>query len=342
MKNFIFFNTQKLQSIINHRELEKKIGEKIKCIDENQNIDDFLEKTSAQFIIYGIEESIGVFANFGRIGTECAFNEIVKSLVNTQNNYWCKGSWMTILGSFQFPEYQKELQLLNINDEADKRLVQQWVSEIDKQVTFLNSKIIQAGKIPIVIGGGHNNAYGNIKGLSLGKNQAINVVNFDAHTDFRPLEGRHSGNGFSYAFDEDFLDRYYIFGIHENYTSKKVLKNLQAFENRILYVTYEAIEIRSEKNFDLELKHAKDYIKGKPYGVEIDLDAIIGTASSAISPSGFTVTQARKFTYAMGSHSQASYLHICEGAPLLDSSTPSLIGKLGAYLITDFIKAKKA
>src|SRR5690606_4199791 len=282
MKNFIFFNTQKLQSIINQRELEKKIGEKIKCIDENQNIDDFLEKTSAQFIIYGIEESIGVFATFGRIGTErafneivntlvntqntywckgswmttlgsfqfpeyqkklqslnihddghkrleqqCAFNEIVKSLVNTQNHYWCKGSWMTSLGSFQFPEYQKKLQSLNIHDEGDKRLVQQWVSEIDKQVTFLNSKIIQAGKIPIVIGGGHNNAYGNIKGLSLGKNQAINVVNFDAHTDFRPLEGRHSGNGFSYAFDEDFLDRYYIFGSYSNYTSKKVLKNLQ-------------------------------------------------------------------------------------------------------------------
>jgi formiminoglutamase len=33
------------------------------------------------------------------------------------------------------------------------------------------------------------------------------------------LEGRHSGNGFSYAYEEGFLKIFY-FGLHENYTSK--------------------------------------------------------------------------------------------------------------------------
>jgi formiminoglutamase len=58
---------------------------------------------------------------------------------------------------------------------------------------------------------GHNNAYGCIKGAAKGLYKAgiiplvqINAINLDAHADFRPLEGRHSGNAFRYA-DEDGL-----------------------------------------------------------------------------------------------------------------------------------------
>jgi formiminoglutamase len=38
----------------------------------------------------------------------------------------------------------------------------------------------------------------------------VNAINFDAHSDFRILEGRHSGNGFSYAYEEGFLKKYFI------------------------------------------------------------------------------------------------------------------------------------
>jgi formiminoglutamase len=72
-------------------------------------------------------------------------------------------------------------------------------------------------KNPII--GGHNNSYGNIKGTALAKGKPVNAINFDAHSDFRILEGRHSGNGFSYAYEEGFLKKFY-FGLHENYTSK--------------------------------------------------------------------------------------------------------------------------
>jgi formiminoglutamase len=48
----------------------------------------------------------------------------------------------------------------------------------------------------------------------------VNAINFDAHSDFRILEGRHSGNGFSYAYEEGFLKNILFFGLHENYTSK--------------------------------------------------------------------------------------------------------------------------
>jgi formiminoglutamase len=47
----------------------------------------------------------------------------------------------------------------------------------------------------------------------------VNAINFDAHSTFI-LEGRHSGNGFSYAYEEGFLKNILFFGLHENYTSK--------------------------------------------------------------------------------------------------------------------------
>ena len=78
-------------------------------------------------------------------------------------------------------------------------------SRIAPDLSPLISKLVEivpSGKIPIIIGGGHNNAYGNIKGLALAKGKPVNAINFDAHSDFRIMEGRHSGNGFSYAFEE--------------------------------------------------------------------------------------------------------------------------------------------
>ena len=56
--------------------------------------------------------------------------------------------------------------------------------------------------------------------------------------------------------------------------------------------------------------------------------------------SGFGVEQVRQFIHFFGQHKNASYLHICEGAPSLDSENHGyLVGKLIAYLVTDFIKA---
>jgi len=69
-----------------------------------------------------------------------------------------------------------------------------------------------------------NNAYPILKGTAgaLGASKGINCVNCDPHADFRDLEGRHSGNGFSYAYADRFLSRYFIFGLHENYNPSVV------------------------------------------------------------------------------------------------------------------------
>jgi formiminoglutamase len=230
---------------------------------------------------------------------------------------------------------------LDFNITEDRKKMCDLVSIIDKEVAHIIATIVKAGKTPIVIGGGHNNAYGNIKGTALGKGKPINAVNFDAHSDFRILEGRHSGNGFSYAFEEGFLKKYFIFGLHHSYTSKSVLDKLKTLKERVLYNTYDSMKIKRTKDFDTEMQLALDFINNDYYGVEIDLDSIPNIPCSAMTLSGFSVEELRQFIYFFGNHTNAAYLHICEGAPSLDHEKNNhLVGKLIGYLVTDFIKAK--
>ena len=159
--------------------------------------------------------------------------------------------------------------------------------------------------------------------------------------DFRILEGRHSGNGFSYAYEEGFLKNYFVFGLHESFVSKSVFNTIKDLDNRVKYVTYEEIEVRQQKTFASQLEEALQFIKQDPFGVELDLDAIPNIYSSAMTLTGFSVQQARTFIQHFGKHKNAAYLHICEGAPDLDETNNNhLTGKLIASLITDFIKSK--
>ena len=341
MSRLIPFLNSHLAKITNHRSGEIKFGEKMHTIPKDENIENYLAICPAKYVVIGIPEDIGIRANFGRPGAASAWESAIKSIANIQHNKFCKGSNVLILGSLDFSEEMLESVNLDFNNTIDRKKLNSFVSLIDKEVTHIISIIIKANKIPIIIGGGHNNAYGNIKGAALANGKAINAINFDAHSDFRILEGRHSGNGFSYAFEEGFLKKYFIFGLHENYTSKNVLDNLKTLEDKIRFNTYDEIKIRNEKKFDEEMNLALNFIKNDTFGIEIDLDAIPNIASSAMTLSGFSVEELRKFVSFFGSHKNASYLHICEGAPDLgEDKNNHLIGKLISYLITDFMKSK--
>lgn len=319
---------------------EIKFAERVCLINTPSDWQSELKTHTTKYVVVGICEDIGVKANFGRQGTQGAYSSFLNSFLNLQHNKFCKASQISVLGHLDFSEQLAKASQLDPKDRVQRTALFNLVVEIDKEVTHVVSSIVQSGKIPIIIGGGHNNSYGNIKGTALAKGKAINAINFDAHSDFRPLEGRHSGNGFSYSFEEGFLKNYFIWGLHENYTSKTIFGAIKENNTRIKYNTYEQLCIRKEKNITQELALAKDFVSKDFFGIEIDLDALPNTASSALTPSGFSVEQLREFIHYFGQSKHAAYLHICEGAPSLDTpNNPQLIGKLISYLVTDFIKA---
>jgi formiminoglutamase len=340
MEKIIPFTINDLAKITNHRSGEIKFGEKMITVPKEADTIAFLKTCDAKYVLLGIPEDIGIRANFGRPGAASAWDSAIKSIANIQHNRFCKGSQLVVLGQLNVTEEMKEVEHLDFNDIDDRFKLSKLVEKIDKDVSHIIFNIIKLGKTPIVIGGGHNNAYGNIKGAALAKGKPVNAINFDAHSDFRILEGRHSGNGFSYAFEEGFLKKYFIFGLHENYTSKSVLDIIKKIEDRVRYNTYDSVNIRKEKDFNQEMAQALEFINDDFFGIEIDLDAIPNIACSAMTLSGFSVEQLRQFISFFAKNKNATYLHICEGAPDLgEDKNNHLIGKLIGYLITDFMKS---
>ena len=340
MEKIIPFTIKDLAKITNHRSGEIKFGEKMITVPKYTDSLTFLTTCEAKYVLFGIPEDIGIRANFGRPGAASAWDSAIKSIANIQHNRFCKGNQLFILGQLNVSAEMKEVEHLDFNDIDDRSKLSQLVEKIDKDVSHIIFNIIKLGKIPIIIGGGHNNAYGNIKGSALAKGKPINAINFDAHSDFRILEGRHSGNGFSYAFEEGFLKKYFIFGLHENYTSKSVLDIIKKIEDRVRYNTYDSVNIRKEKDFNQEMALALEFINDDFFGIEIDLDSIPNIACSAMTLSGFSVEQLRQFISYFAKNKNATYLHICEGAPDLgEEKNNHLIGKLIGYLVTDFMKS---
>ena len=340
MEKLLPFTMNDLAKITNHRSGEIKFGEKMLTVPKGVDVITFLQNSEAKYVLVGIPEDIGVRANFGRPGAASAWDTAIKSIANIQHNRFCKGNQIIVLGQVNVCEEMKEVEHLDFHDIDDRSKLSQLVEKIDKDVSHIIFNIIKSGKTPIIIGGGHNNSYGNIKGTALAKGKSVNAINFDAHSDFRILEGRHSGNGFSYAYEEGFLKKYFIFGLHENYTSKSVLDLIKKTEDRVRYNTYDSLAIRKEKDFNQEMLSALEFIKTDFFGIEIDLDALPNIASSAMTLSGFSIEELRQFISFFGKNKNAAYIHICEGAPDLgEEKNNHLIGKLIGYLVTDFIKA---
>lgn len=337
MQHLNLFTEKERKRLLNKRKGESKFGEHVQLIPNLTSIYDSINSLDVDYVIFGVSEDIGVAANHGKTGTYKAWNVVIKFLLNIQSNRFTQAKNVCVLGHL---DYSDERQRLSEMDTAAKHYIsdlRKMVETIDEDVSYLVATIIKAGKTPIIIGGGHNNAYGNIKGSGLALNTPINAINFDAHSDFRPEEGRHSGNGFSYAYAEGFLKRYFIYGLHENYTSEKLLKTLNKIK-AVKYCTYEDLEINKSVKPQEVRELAAKFISKAPFGIEIDCDAIEHIPSSAMTPSGFSVKQARRFVHYFGQQEGVTYLHICEAAP--KRKTESTVGKLITYLITDFIKAK--
>ena len=307
--------------LINERPGEVKLGQKVQYIRWFED----LHTCDAKFVLLGIPEDIGVRANLGIGGTQTAWLPALRALLNMQSNSFFSGEELLLLG------------YLEIAEPVDKTLasLRNKVRIIDNLVYPIIEQIIAANKIPIVIGGGHNNALGIIWGASLAHNSKMNIVNIDAHADLRATEGRHSGNGFTYALQNGYLNQYRIFGLQQNYVQADAIGHFKSGSN-IQTFYYEEV-LKSDKTI---VKNWKAFIKDlpEPCGLEVDLDCIANLLSSASSPSGFSVSDIRSLI--LSSDKTFSYLHLCEGATqLADGRVDLTTGKTIAFLVSDFIKA---
>lgn len=342
MKSLELYSKNDIEQLTRKRTNETKIGENVIVLKLEKKWEEELSKSNCQFVLLGIPEDIGVRANYGREGAHTAWMPALDSFLNQQSNEFLNGKEICVLGHIYVNDVMKTSNHLNVNNKNELQELRKLVEVIDKRVSEIVSKIISCGKIPIIVGGGHNNSYPIIKGCSMALSKKINVINCDAHTDFRSLEGRHSGNGFSYAYQENYMNNYSVFCMHEQYNTQSVLKNFAENQQHLYYSTYEDVFVRENKTFADTLNQNIGFVKRDECGVEIDLDAITNVPSSAKTSCGISPIQARQYAHQTAKQLNTLYFYIAEGAPILSHiKADNKTGNLITYLISDFIKGVK-
>jgi formiminoglutamase len=341
-----FLSEQEGLRLTRKRRGETRIGEVAEYMKPEISLEENLQISNSDFVLVGIPEDIGVRANFGRGGAHTAWQPALENVLSIQSNRFFSGKELLVAGALYVEDLMHKSSAIDSKSPEAINTLRSITAELDERVVWMVQTIVKHGKIPIIIGGGHNNAYGNLKGSSLGilhrknkRNKKLNCINCDAHTDLRATEGRHSGNGFTYARMENCLSKYAVLGVHENYINESADQLFQSNKQNLKLETYEEIFVREKKSFTKALRDCIVFVKGAPCGIELDLDAITNVPSSAKTSSGISPVQARQYVYQCGFFLDAVYLHIAEGAPVLahikaDNKTGKLIG----YLVTDFIK----
>lgn len=330
MENFTFYNQDFKRSYLKHRNGEKKLGN---VIEEVTSLEE-LKDSQVDYVIFGVPEDVGIQANKGNPGACSTWNSFLSSFTNVQSNQFNDSSNCLVLGHLDCSGLLSEAERMKKEAADVDEKLGELVQLIDDKVTALVRHIVGLGKIPIVIGGGHNNSYGNIKGTSLALGKPINVLNIDAHTDLRRTDYRHSGNGFSYAKKEKYLAKYSMFGIHRNYTPQYIFDQFEK-EESIRLRMFEDL-MGGGMAHQLKEFHEETEFLDKAYGLEIDCDAIQDFPSSAMTPSGFSVNTVRNFIK-LAAKQKVHYLHICEAVA---GDNPQ-IGKTLSYFVTDFMQREK-
>jgi formiminoglutamase len=333
----IIYRWDDIASKVQSREGERKLGETLHFLGPEEELDDLpaCVARGAKYALIGIPESIGAAANLGRCCTDHAWSAFLHAFLNMQDNRFLRGKDILCLGHVKVDSLNGEAGRTNGAD-----ALRALCATLDDRVYPVVQAVAEGGLIPIVIGGGHNNAFPILKGVAAVRSPAagIQCVNCDPHTDFRPLEGRHSGNAFSYAYREGFLRRYFVLGLHESYNSDHIIEQINANPD-IAYSRFDEIPDMAE-----HIQKAVSFLRQSdlPVGIELDMDSMIDMPSSAMTPSGFRVEEARQYVRAVAAAaSDPVYLHLPEGAPTPGTSEMIKVGKTLAYLATDFMKACK-
>ncbi len=330
MDNFVFYDAAFIRSLVKARHGEIRLGERvIACPDGTpKELSVILKNSTAPYVLLGIPEDIGIRANSGVAGASTTWFAVLQSWLNFQSNGHLHGDEVLLLGHFEFQE----------PGDQSLETLRQLTSVIDQQVSEVVQQIFKAGKTPVVIGGGHNNAFPILHAWKTAHPHPLNVVNIDAHADLRSAEeGRHSGNGFSTALEKGFLNEYLIFGL-QKYFINTYIEQLISSDYRIRAVYFDDL-LLSEAMPSESFKKATASLNGS-WGLELDVDSIAGFLSSAVSPSGFKLEEVRKML--LQSTRRWCYFHVCEGAvQLSDGREDPLTAKGIALILSDFMVSQK-
>ena len=330
---FTVFTADERDTLLQLRAGEVRLGERMGVLSSSLNLDEAYQQ-GYRYALLGVPEDIGPRANLGLGGATLAWPALLSVLLNMQSNAFMSGEQLLIAGTVQPPACS--------NPSTEN--LREACHQLDLRVKAAVSDIIEAGLIPIVIGGGHNNALPIIQACFEHFNQPLAVANLDPHSDFRAREGRHSGNPFRYAHQQGALSHYTVLGLHEQKNNHDSLTALT--QAGFPFHTLQSWAWRRTHTLTNILSEVSQYLlnSDSPIGLELDVDAISNMPSSAMTACGVGVDDALYYVHRLAALEKVSYLHLAEAAPERHpaglSAGQKVCGQVLSELICAFVKAR--
>ncbi|MEN3160104.1 formimidoylglutamase [Alkalimonas sp. NCh-2] len=313
------YTTEQLNAWFKTRPAEQRQGQSVLLPDPALPIAEALQQArakGARFALLGIPEDIGPRANLGQGGAELGWQAFLHCWLNLQANAFTQAAGPILLaGEVDCSKLLRQSRELDATNPAQLQQLRQLCAELDQQVEQAILPLFAAGFDVLIIGGGHNNAYPIIKALAKQTALPVSCANLDPHADFRPQEGRHSGNGFSYAKTEQLLDKYFVLGLHELKNNQASLDALQQAEAE--FISLQKLSPRHEISWPEAVDQCIDFVANSEgaIGIELDTDSIEGMPVSAFTSSGLSVQAAEHYVYQLAQLPRCRYVHLAEAAP---------------------------
>lgn len=249
----------------------------------------------ATHVIIGCPQDHGVRRNSGRVGASRAPQAIRDMLYRYKAPATMHGVRLCDMGDVDI------LDELETTHERHYRVVR---------------KLIEDGKKVLVLGGGNDISYPDVRALAK-VHGTVNAVNVDAHLDMRRAAEPHSGTPYRQLIDDGFLrpERFHEVAIQPHANSPAYLQEARDLGVRICTMT--TIRRHGWQTF---LDTLFPVLEKRPFFAGLDMDAIRASDAPGVSapnPVGLTAWEVLEFAAYSRRHGAAIF-EITETNPDLD------------------------
>lgn len=293
-----------------------------KTADNDPRIGRFLksalnENTAPKAAIIGFPSDEGVKRNGGRSGASQAPDAIRRQLYK-----------MTPPAD----SYEPFVNLLNQTVDAGNVQISGDVEADQEALGKVVAGFLEQGTVPIVLGGGHETAFGHFSGYAEA-GLKTSIFNLDAHADVRPLKNgkAHSGSPFRQAIEHKSgcCEQYLVAGLQPHSVAKSHLDFIKSSNSRYLF--------RDETNITSISGFFNEHFSERLM-VTFDMDAVDQSQAPGVSapcanglPADLWLTAA----YLAGRNEKVSSFDLAEVNPKFDRDNQT--AKLAALTVWNFL-----
>ncbi|MEX0845554.1 MAG: arginase family protein, partial [Balneolaceae bacterium] len=267
------------------KDILKPVSEGLKGLSSHDKHDHWLVQEmlfeerdyfNATHVLIGCPQHEGVHRNNGRIGAAEAPNKIREKLYKLQVEeetpvrLFDAGNVITDFYDFTDDTDSHD------TDQKDDAL-----DEIHDRLTKSVSEFLRDGKKVIVLGGGNDISYADVRALSEAEKE-ISAINIDAHLDMRIADEMTSGTPYRKLIEDHYLapQYFYEFGIRPESNSAFYLKNAGQMGVQIRYLK-QVLENGVISSF----RKIMNKIGNRPFFLGLDMDSIQASDAPGVSAS---------------------------------------------------------